>query len=308
MDERLLRPQFAALPQEERQALMQGLADRYGLEFQGLRTFSRWGQRCVTGIFAQSGREFVFVPGDAVTLGWQEFALGMDEANREELRQVLQECNYPGSEEEFLRESMAPVRQAEIAPLLAGRELEEIGWEPISFQDPRLQERPDWLEELQRQTRSGVVSFNLVGQVRFDRIDGQWQAFLSHEISYPQLKEQLRRQGFCLPTADEWAYLCGGGSRALFPWGDRIDRSMTLRYRKKPNFFGLSIAYDPYQMEVVEAKSLTTCGGDGGCNICGGAGPLLGVLPCSPHCRPETAHEDWLDNDFHVCRPIIRVE
>lgn len=261
MDERLLRPQFAALPQGERQALMQGLADRYGLEFQGLRTFSRWGQRCVTGIFAQSGREFVFVPGDAVTLGWQEFALGMDEDNREELRQFLQECNYPGSE-----------------------------------------------GELQRQTRSGVVSFNLAGQVRFDRIDGQWQAFLSHEISYPQLKEQLRRQGFCLPTADEWAYLCGGGSRALFPWGDRIDRSMTLRYRKKPNFFGLSIAYDPYQMEVVEAKSLTTCGGDGGCNICGGAGPLLGVLPCSPHCRPETAHEDWLDNDFHVCRPIIRVE
>ena len=48
-----------------------------------------------------------------------------------------------------------------------------------------------------------------------------------------------------------------------------------------PNFFGLSIAYDPYMREVVQADSLTTCGGDGGCNICGGLGPFLGFLPLS---------------------------
>ena len=39
---------------------------------------------------------------------------------------------------------------------------------------------------------------------------------------------------------------------------------------EEPNFFGLSIAYDPYMREVVQADRLTTCGGDGGCNICGG--------------------------------------
>ena len=42
-----------------------------------------------------------------------------------------------------------------------------------------------------------------------------------------------------------------------------------------PNSFGLSIAYDSYKRELVDGKTLTICGGDGGCNICGGMGPLL---------------------------------
>lgn len=33
---------------------------------------------------------------------------------------------------------------------------------------------------------------------------------------------------------------------------------------EEPNFFGLSIAYDPYMREVVKADVVTTCGGDGG--------------------------------------------
>ena len=44
---------------------------------------------------------------------------------------------------------------------------------------------------------------------------------------------------------------------------------------EEPNFFGLSIAYDPYMREVVKAEQFTTCGGDGGRNICGG----LGIFP-----------------------------
>ena len=33
---------------------------------------------------------------------------------------------------------------------------------------------------------------------------------------------------------------------------------------EEPNFFGVSIAYDPYMREVVKAEQFTTCGGDGG--------------------------------------------
>ena len=40
--------------------------------------------------------------------------------------------------EEMIRESMAPVRQAAIGPMLVGRELEEINWEPVKMDDPRL--------------------------------------------------------------------------------------------------------------------------------------------------------------------------
>ena len=41
------------------------------MTFLGLHTFDRWGQSCTTGIFKKDGREFVFVPGDTVTLGWE---------------------------------------------------------------------------------------------------------------------------------------------------------------------------------------------------------------------------------------------
>ena len=74
------------------------------------------------------------------------------------------------------------------------------------------------------------------------------------------------------------------------------------------NFFGLSIAYDPYKRELVDGKTLTTCGGDGGCNVCGGMGPLLGYLPCSPHCKPEVREDNEIHNDYDFFRPVIRVQ
>ena len=44
------------------------------------------------------------------------------------------------------------------------------------------------------------------------------------------------------------------------------------------------------------------------CNICGGLGPFLGFLPCSPHCKPEVQEDKELNGDYDFYRPIIRVE
>ena len=128
-------------------------------------------------------------------------------------------------------------------------------------------------------------------------------------MDYLDFQKWLQKQGFSLPTADEWAYLCGGGGRTLFPWGDGLDYSMRLHYdMEEPNFFGLSIAYDPNMREVVQTDRLTTCGGDGGCNICGRLGPFLGFLPCSPHCKPEVQEDNERNGDHDFHRPIIRVK
>ena len=139
-------------------------------------------------------------------------------------------------------------------------------------------------------------------------------------MDYDSLLEQLEKQGLSLPTADEWAYLCGGGCRTLFPWGDGLDYSMHLHHfespeeedkpfdMEEPNFFGLSIAYDPYMREIVKADVFTTCGGDGGRSICGGLGIFLGFLPCSPHCKPEVQEDKELNGDYDFYRPIIRVD
>ena len=89
---------------------------------------------------------------------------------------------------------------------------------------------------------------------------------------------------------------------------------------EEPNFFGLSIAYDPYKMEIIEADELTFKGGDGGCNVCGGFGEFLGYLSCSPYYtqKPVGAinivddsivneYDDELDGDFNFYRRIIRI-
>ena len=319
MNEKLSRPQFNQMDTTEKQALMESLAARYTMTFLGLHTFDHWGQSCTTGIFEKDGREFVFVPGDTVTLGWERFAVGLNQESREELEYLFREWEMEQDPEEIIRESMAPVRQAAIGPMLAGRELEELCWEPVALDDPHL--RPEWLEEFRQFALTGRDSLTLVGHARFERDGDGWQAALYHRMNYSDFRSQLQKQGLSLPTADEWAYLCGGGCRTLFPWGDGLDYSMRLHWfenmdedenrpydMEEPNFFGLSIAYDPYMREVVQADRLTTCGGDGGCNICGGLGPFLGFLPCSPHCKPEVQEDNELNGDYDFYRPIIRLE
>ena len=304
------------------EALMESLAARYNMTFLGLHTFDRWGQNCTTGIFEKDGREFVFVPGDTVTLGWEQFAVGLNQESREELEYLFREWEMePQNPEEMIRESMAPVRKAAIGPMLVGRELEEINWEPVKMDDPRLTAHPDWLKEFRDFAWSDSSSLTLHQSARIERTEDGFQTWIYNRTDYDELLAMLENRGFSLPTADEWAYLCGGGCRTLFPWGDGLDYSMRLHWfenmdedenrpydMEEPNFFGLSIAYDPYMREVVQADRLTTCGGDGGCNICGGLGPFLGFLPCSPHCKPEVQEDKELNGDYDFYRPIIRVE
>ena len=319
MNEKLSRPQFNQMDTTEKQTLMESLAARYDMTFLGLHTFDRWGQSCTTGIFKKDGREFVFVPGDTVTLGWEQFAVGLNQESREELEYLFREWEMERDPEEMIRESMAPVRQAAIGPMLVGRELEEINWEPVKLEDPRL--RSEWLEDFRQFALTDRDSLTLVGRARFERDGDSWQVSLYHEVDYLDFQNRLQKQGFSLPTADEWAYLCGGGCRTLFPWGDGLDYSMRLRWfedmdedenrpydMEEPNFFGLSIAYDPYMREVVKAEQFTTCGGDGGRSICGGLGIFLGFLPCSPHYKPEVQEDKELNGDYDFYRPMIRVE
>lgn len=322
MNENLFRTQFDQMETTEKQALMERLAARYDMAFLGLQSFDRWGQSCTTGVFEKDGREFVFVSGDTVTLGWDHFAVGLGPDSREELDDLFQEWEMePRDPEELIRESMAPVRQVRIGPMLAGRELEELCWEPVKMDDPRLTAHPDWLKEFRDFAWSDHVSLELHQSARIERTEKGFQIWIYHDMDYDTLLNQLEKQGLSLPTADEWAYLCGGGCRTLFPWGDGIDYSMHLHWfedmeededrpydMEEPNFFGLSIAYDPYMREIVKAEQFTTCGGDGGCNICGGMGMFLGYLPCSPHSKPEVQEDKELNGDYDFYRPMIRVE
>ena len=320
MNERLFRTQFNQMETTEKQALMESLAARYTMTFLGLHTFDRWGQSCTTGVFEKDGREFVFVPGDTVTLGWEQFAVGLNQESREELEYLFREWEMERDPEEMIRESMAPVRQVAIGPMLVGRELEELCWEPVTMDDPRLTAHPDWLKQFREFAWSDLDSLTMHQSARIERTEKGFQICIYNRTDYDELLAGLEKQGLSLPTADEWAYLCGGGCRTLFPWGDGMDYSMHLHHfespedkdkpfdMEEPNFFGVSIAYDPYMREVVKAEQFTSCGGDGGRSICGGLGIFLGFLPCSPHCKPEVQEDKELNGDYDFYRPIIRVE
>ncbi len=280
---------------------------------------------------------------------------------------MFQEWEMEQDPEEMIRESMAPVRQAAIGPMLVGRELEELCWELVTMDDPRLTAHPDWLKQFRefawsdldsltmhqsariertekgfqiciynrtdyvtahpdwlKQFRefawSDLDSLTMHQSARIERTEKGFQICIYNRTDYDELLAGLEKQGLSLPTADEWAYLCGSGCRTLFPWGDGMDYSMHLHHfespededkpfdMEEPNFFGVSIAYDPYMREVVKAEQYTTCGGDGGRGICGGLGIFLGFLPWSPNCKPEVQEYKELNGDYDFYRPIIRVD
>jgi hypothetical protein len=73
--------------------------------------------------------------------------------------------------------------------------------------------------------------------------------------------------------SDEWEWLCRGGSRSLFRWGDEWPESLPLgdgefSLHRAPNAFGLELLDDPYQVECVEEMD-GFVGGDGGSSLCG---------------------------------------
>ena len=321
----LMRGTYEHLSISEKQSMFAGIGEKYHMNLKELTTFSRWGQCTDSAIFEYEGSEFVFVPGDMVTLGWNDFSEGMDECTRNEIMEAFEEFEYDGTVEEFIRTYTSPVRQVKIGPMLVERKLQEFGYERVDIEDPRITGNKEWMESLEKAREySGL---NIVGAVRFTRIEDKWVADLCHHTTYRQLLDSLKEQGFSLPTADEWEYLCGGGCRTLFPWGDSFDFSMHLYHfedeknknmpydMEEPNFFGLSIAFNPYKSEIVKADKFSTKGGDGGCNICGGMGVVMGYLPCSPYFTSmyerydgENDMDTEPDNDYSFIRRIIRID
>lgn len=93
MNENLFRPQFDTLKLSDKLWLMQTLATRYNLTFKELYAFSRWRQSRTTGLFEKGGREFVFVPGDTVILGWESFVKGWTRPTKRNWRICLRKSN-----------------------------------------------------------------------------------------------------------------------------------------------------------------------------------------------------------------------
>ena len=144
----------------------------------------------------------------------------------------------------------------------------------------------------------------------------------TNRIDYPDFQRHLQKQGLSLPTADEWAYLCGGGCRTLFPLGDGLDYSMRLHwfedmdeeYGDRPTTWrnpissGLSIAFAPICGRWCRRISSPPAAETAGAISAAAWDPSSGSCPASPHYKPEVQEDSEINGDYDFYRPIIRVE
>jgi hypothetical protein len=119
------------------------------------------------------------------------------------------------------------------------------------------------------------------------------------QASHSEALTWCGRDGFRLPTSDEWEHACAAGSRTLFRWGNSNPESVWDRV--KANAFGLRIATDSNEMEYCLDLGVMR-GGDGGGRACGGLGEFANLLPLASAffislCKPVQPRPGALDLD-----------
>ena len=312
---------YSKLPEEKKKEILENLAKKYNIEVLRFETFTKYSKSTFTAIFKYKESEFVFVPGDKVVLGYEGYPKNLSNESLEQLKYFSENPNE--FLEEYIKNNFSKIREVTIKPMLVERKLQIVGWRKSNLEELKDYD-VELLDEYNKFKSEDYNRLTLDETARFTKIENNIEIELYDNITYDELCHNLKDEDFSLPNLDEWEYLCGGGCRTLFPWGNDIDYNMNLlHYSKKrdnkydleePNFFGLSIAYDPYKMEIIETDELMYKGGDGGCNICGGSGMFLGYLPCSPYYNPEPIEDEYDENDnelhgdFDFYRRIIRIE
>lgn len=322
--------EYAALSTSARQKLTKEIGRETGMEWRGMKSFSRWGQKLTTAVYQAAGATFVFVPGREVTLGWRGLPEGKNGEEKEFLKALsedVQEYWYGQFETEKIIDLLTtPVRTVSIPPML----VEQI---PRPFEDNypislnELEQNDSWRQALEEFQSSSTKCFVLdtfePGNTKL-RLTREENGDILTEIIVPgtveNLQKRLESEGFTLPDGDMWEYLSGGENGALFAWGNRLPRENELNWNGKPNGLGLYIGYDSegYHMEIIKDSPWPFRGGDGGEIACNGDLRILNELVGSPHFVSWYGHEwtkdvleefemileEGLDSDFDYYRRI----
>ena len=237
--------------------------------------------------FEHDDRTYALVPGGQVRIGFDVACWQPSKDERKSWTRTAKEHRLPDLHEYLAKVTQHP-RDVALPALLVATQPEDVGWEPVALDDPRV-------IDASAGARTGLAMGRVfVGGEQFElayadgRLSGAWRA---RKTTHADEVAAMQRAGFRLPTSDEWEHACGAGAPTLFRWGDHApcdryppDASVEeaefrdFDQHRRANAFGLHIASDPYRSELTAEPDITR-GGDGGSMICGGAGYFLGWLP-----------------------------
>ena len=285
-----------------------------------------------TWLLEYEGSQFVYVAGQKnVTLGWDIHQCPLGDGVLDSLREYVEQGQeyYQDEMEEMKADyeqqimeaaakgnaKKADELRAELAEELDALkdEMEEdgcTGWEDFMAK---------WnahLSECLSPLRTADIGDMIV------EVDCRYleQDAPSLENAVHFLKDPKNSGPFTLATEDEWEYLCNGGARTLFRWGDTLSDVLSEIFNvgcvsdvrektilEQPNMLGLFIAYNSYKYEIIDNTRYVK-GGDGGCSLCGGDGALY-ILPCYTAFYRESVREyhQTLSNDYFCYRRILRL-
>ena len=343
---KLYNPQYDLLSTSDRMELLNKIGKIYNLELICFEEFTAFEKSTYTAVYrSHDGIDFVFVPGDTVKLGLNcgnkqlqdifnkenlaelayPFVDGYeDEVYSEEdvlikIRDTLADEEIVFNIENYIKNIFTQEGEFAIHPLLVQKDYSETCWSPIP--DDMLIQNKEWqnmIKKAEEKDISEVMVHNTVCLYKTD--DSNWYGKLYEETTFKKLLQDIKDNGYSLPTQREWEYLAGKGCRTIFPWGNNIDFSMNLKHMEwmdndgeytleKENFFGLIIGDDPYCREIVyDEGRFSYKGGDGGRNICGGLGVVWGYLPVSPYFQDcEMVIGDNINGGYDFFRRVIRI-
>ena len=294
--DKLYNPQYDLLSVPDKKSLLNTLAAIYKLELICFKEFKAFEKSTYTAVYrSHDGIEFVFVPGDTVTLGLNFKNKPLQDIFNDE---NLAELVYPfveGYEEEIFSEEDVQRKISEtledekvlsnietyfthnftqegefvIHPLLVQKEYSETCWTPIS--DEKLRQNKEWQQMIANAEKAGLSETMVHNTIcLYKRDDSNWYGKLYEESTFKKLLQDIKNYGYSLPTRREWEYLAGKGCSTIFPWGNNIDFSMNLKHMEwmdndgaytleKENFFGLIIGDDPYCREIVYDDGEFSC-------------------------------------------------
>lgn len=280
-----------------------------------------------TWLLEYQGSQFVYVAGQKnVVLGWDVNKCPVGEGVIKGLRQDFADWQaYYRNEIDELREYY----EEEIAEAKAAGKIEEA--EKLCL-------------ELQQELQDSKERCREAGYENWEGFLNKWREHLSQCLSplrtadigdmlveadsnylekdaatLEEAVHSLKAAPFTLATEDEWEYLCNGGARTLFRWGDSLEGVLEEIYGvgavgtegakpllEQPNMLGLFIAYDSYKNEIIDNIRYTK-GGDGGGSLCGGDGTIY-VLPCYTAFYRNPENKTYkLSKDYYAYRRIIRL-